>query len=120
MVQGGGLDKDLNARPTADPIKNESSNGLKNDRGTIAMARTNEPDTATSQFFINHANNEALNYRTDEKPGYCVFGQVIEGMDVVDRIASVPTTSRGMHKNVPEEPVEVNSVKVRPPPKKKK
>lgn len=114
MVQGGGMDKDLNPKANNDPIVNEASNGLKNDRGTLAMARTGDPDSATSQFFINHADNDFLNFTgpTPDKIGYAVFGKVVEGMDVVDAIAAVKTTRNGHYDDVPAEPVEILSVSV--------
>jgi cyclophilin family peptidyl-prolyl cis-trans isomerase len=112
MIQGGGFTADLNQKPTKAPIKNEASNGLKNDRGTIAMARTNNPDSATCQFFINHVNNSGLNYAGIDKPGYAVFGKVIEGMDVVDKIASVDVTVRRGMENVPVETVTIISASV--------
>jgi cyclophilin family peptidyl-prolyl cis-trans isomerase len=105
MIQGGGMDEDMNEKPNNPPIKNEASNGLKNDRGTLAMARTNDPDSATSQFFINLADNDFLNYKGSENPGYAVFGKVVEGMDVVDEIAKVKTARSGRHDDVPAEPV---------------
>jgi len=113
MVQGGGMDKDMNPKPNNDSIINEAANGLKNDRGTLAMARTSDPDSATNQFFINHADNDFLNYTgpTPDKIGYAVFGKVIDGMDVVDAIAEVKTTRSGYHDDVPAEPVEILSVK---------
>jgi peptidyl-prolyl cis-trans isomerase A (cyclophilin A) len=92
------------------PIKNEASNGLKNDTGTIAMARTAAPDSATSQFFINVANNDALN-KSPGKDGYAVFGKVVEGMDVVKKIEQAATTSKGMHQNVPTEAITIKSAK---------
>ena len=114
MVQGGGMDKDLNPKPNNDPIINEASNGLKNDRGTLAMARTGDPDSATSQFFINHKDNDFLNYSgpSPDKIGYAVFGKVTDGMDVVDAIASVKTTRKGYYDDVPAETVEILSAKV--------
>jgi peptidyl-prolyl cis-trans isomerase B (cyclophilin B) len=114
MVQGGGMDKELKPKPNNDPIINEAANGLKNDRGTLAMARTADPDSATSQFFINHADNDFLNYTgpSPDKIGYAVFGRVTEGMDVVDAIAEVKTTSQGYYDDVPAEPVEILSVTV--------
>lgn len=93
MIQGGGYDAKYVERPTRAPIRNEASNGLKNDRGTIAMARTGDPHSATSQFFINHADNAALNAPSPDGWGYAVFGKVIKGMEVVDKIATAPTTS---------------------------
>lgn len=109
MIQGGGMDKDLKPKSTNNPIENEASNGLKNDRGSIAMARTNDPDSATSQFFINHKNNSFLNYSGPANPGYAVFGKVIDGMDVVDAIAQEPTTSKGYYDDVPEQTIEIIS-----------
>ncbi|OGH61066.1 MAG: peptidylprolyl isomerase [Candidatus Lindowbacteria bacterium RIFCSPLOWO2_12_FULL_62_27] len=91
MVQGGGYATDYSKKPTDAPVPIESSNGLKNARGTVAMARTNDPNSATSQFYINVVDNEFLNYVSDAEPGYTVFGRVIEGMDVVDQIRKVPT-----------------------------
>ena len=114
MVQGGGMDKEMNSKPNNDPIINEGANGLKNDRGTLAMARTGDPDSATNQFFINHADNDFLNY-TGPSPsqiGYVVFGKVIDGMDIVDAIAEVKTTRAGHYDDVPAEPVEILSVTV--------
>jgi peptidyl-prolyl cis-trans isomerase B (cyclophilin B) len=114
MIQGGGLDKDMKSKPNNDPIINEAANGLKNDRGTLAMARTGDPDSATSQFFINHKNNDFLNYRgpSPDQIGYAVFGRVTEGMEVVDAIAEVETIRHGHHDDVPAEPVEILSIKV--------
>ena len=109
MVQGGGFTKDMKQKPTRDPIKNESTNGLKNEMYTLAMARTGVRDSATSQFFINVKQNDFLNY-TGENPqgwGYAVFGKVVEGTDVVDKIRKVPTGNAGMHQNVPLEPVVI-------------
>jgi peptidyl-prolyl cis-trans isomerase B (cyclophilin B) len=113
MIQGGGMTADMKEKVTYAPIKNEASNGLKNDRGTIAMARTNDPNSATNQFFINLVNNDNLNYSA-RNPGYAVFGKVVSGMDVVDKIAAVKTTSRGMHRDVPVEPVVIKKAKVVP------
>ncbi|MHC5119455.1 MAG: peptidylprolyl isomerase [Planctomycetota bacterium] len=114
MVQGGGMDKELKPKPNNDPIINEAANGLKNDRGTLAMARTADPDSATSQFFINHADNDFLNYTgpSPDRIGYAVFGKVTDGMEVVDAIANVETTRNGYHDDVPAEPVEILSVTV--------
>ncbi|MBW2108972.1 MAG: peptidylprolyl isomerase [Deltaproteobacteria bacterium] len=113
MIQGGGMTADMNRKPTHAPIKNEASTDLKNERGTIAMARTSEIDSATSQFFINVVDNPFLNHR-DNTPrgfGYAVFGKVVEGMDVVDKIKSVKTTSVGPYRDVPEKPVVITSVR---------
>jgi len=114
MIQGGGLTPDMQDKPGQKPaIKNESSNGLKNDRGTLAMARTQAPDSATSQFFINVKDNSFLNKESAaDKVGYAVFGKVIEGMDVVDKIEKVKTTAKPPHQNVPAEAVVIKSVKV--------
>jgi cyclophilin family peptidyl-prolyl cis-trans isomerase len=113
MIQGGGMTPDLQPKPAGQPIKNEADNGLKNERGTLAMARTREVDSATSQFFINVADNAFLDHKnkTPEGYGYCVFGQVVEGMDVVDKIKSVETTRMGPYADVPAEPVEILEVK---------
>jgi cyclophilin family peptidyl-prolyl cis-trans isomerase len=112
MIQGGGYTADMVQKQTRPPIINEAKNGLKNDRGTVAMARTNNPDSATSQFFINQKNNDFLNYAGPDKPGYAVFGKVIEGMEVVDKIAAVETTMRGGMRDVPVKPVVIKSAKV--------
>lgn len=111
MIQGGGLDMNLNEKPTREPIRNEADNGLKNDKYTIAMACTSAPHSATAQFFINVKNNDFLNHR-DKSPagwGYAVFGKVIKGQDVVDKIASVATRSQGGHDDVPTIPVLIKS-----------
>lgn len=110
MIQGGGFDQNMDRKPTHEPIKNEAKNGLKNDRGTIAMARTNDPHSATAQFFINHVDNDKLNYPSFDGWGYAVFGRVTRGMETVDTIADTFTTSRGGMKNVPEEPVFIEKV----------
>lgn len=109
MIQGGGMDANLSEKPTRAPIPLEASNGLKNDRGTIAMARTGNPNSATSQFFINVVNNDMLNAPKPDGYGYTVFGKVIKGMDVVDKIRAVATGNRGMHQNVPTTPVTILS-----------
>ena len=114
MVQGGGMNPDMSEKMNKAPIKNEANNGLKNDRGTIAMARTNDPHSATSQFFINLKDNDFLNH-TSESPagwGYAVFGKVVEGLDVIDKIAAVKTGNHGGHGDVPLEPVVINKVTV--------
>lgn len=113
MIQGGGFDKDMNQAATKAPIKNEANNGLKNDKYTIAMARTNDPDSATAQFFINVKDNDFLNYSSGNA-GYAVFGKVIKGQTVVDKIAAVSTTSVGMNQDVPTSPVLIKSVKMLP------
>ena len=109
MIQGGGFDKDMHQKPTGAPIKNEASNGLKNDKYTVAMARTSDPNSATAQFFINVKDNDFLNYSapTLQGFGYAVFGKVVEGQDVVDKIAKVPTGNRAMYQNVPLQPVVI-------------
>ena len=104
MIQGGGFDKNLVQKTVFDPVVNESKNGLYNDRGTIAMARTNDPDSATAQFFINVKSNSSLN-GSKRKPGYSVFGEVIHGMHIVYDIALTKTVKRGRHQNVPKTPV---------------
>ena len=106
MIQGGGFSADMQQKATRTPIVLEATNGLKNERGTIAMARTNVPDSATSQFFINVVDNAMLN-ATGPGNGYAVFGKVTAGMDVVDKIRAVPTGSRGMHRDVPTTPVTI-------------
>lgn len=110
MIQGGGFDKDMKQKATREPIAIESKNGLKNDRGTIAMARTSNPNSATSQFFINTVDNDSLNYPKPDGNGYTVFGKVVEGMDTVEKIAKVKTTSRGGHGDVPAEAVVIEGV----------
>lgn len=109
MIQGGGFTKAFRQKPTDAPIQNEGNNGLKNTRGSIAMARTNDPNSATSQFFINLADNPALDYNASS-PGYAVFGHVTSGMDVVDKIAQERTHSQDGHQNVPVTPVIIESV----------
>ncbi|MCD4825421.1 MAG: peptidyl-prolyl cis-trans isomerase [Phycisphaerae bacterium] len=113
MIQGGGFAADMQQKITRDPVGNEAANGLKNKRGTLAMARTNDPHSASSQFFINHKDNDFLDFRaaTADGYGYCVFGQVIDGMDVVDEIAQVATGQSGPHSDVPQEPVVIKSVR---------
>jgi len=111
MVQGGGFTADMRQRAANPPIANEAANGLKNERGTIAMARTTDPTSATSQFFINMVDNKFLNFTgpTPQGWGYAVFGKVTEGMDVVDAIAKVRTGNHGQHADVPVEPIVINS-----------
>jgi len=106
MIQGGGYTPELEERPPMPPIRNEARNGLRNSRGTVAMARTNDPDSATSQFFISVRDNHRLDFGIGGA-GYAVFGEVVEGMDVVDKIAVVPTTTRGRLDNVPQVPVVI-------------
>jgi cyclophilin family peptidyl-prolyl cis-trans isomerase len=107
MIQGGGFTPEMQQKPTRAPIRNEAANGLKNERGALAMARTSEPHSATAQFFINVVDNDFLNFRSPDRNGYgyCVFGKVVAGMDVVDKIKAVPTATRLFHENVPVEPV---------------
>ncbi len=114
MIQGGGMDADMNEKSTNAPIKIEADNGLKNDEGTIAMARTQDPNSATSQFFINLKDNGFLNHtgKNLQGWGYTVFGKVTSGMDVVHKIEGVPTGRYGMHADVPKEPVIINSAKI--------
>ena len=114
MIQGGGFEPGMNQKPTGEQIKNEADNGLKNDRGTIAMARTQAPHSATAQFFINVADNAFLNYISPDLQGwgYCVFGKVSEGMDVVDAIRKIKTGSSGFHQDVPKEDVIIERAEV--------
>lgn len=111
MVQGGGFDADMNQKGTKSPIKIESNNGLKNERGTVAMARTSDPNSATSQFFINTQNNTFLDYPGQDGNGYTVFGKVVEGMDVVDKMEKVKTGFKGPHGDVPVTPITIESAK---------
>jgi cyclophilin family peptidyl-prolyl cis-trans isomerase len=111
MIQGGGMDENMMSISTKDPIKNEANNGLKNKRGTLAMARTNVVDSATSQFFINLNDNDFLNHG-DRDFGYAVFGKVVNGMEVVDLIAKVATGNKNGHQDVPLETVEIIEVKI--------
>ncbi len=116
MIQGGGFTSDMRQKPTQGPIQNEADNGVANARGTIAMARTNDPHSATAQFFINLKDNGFLNH-TGKNPqgwGYTAFGKVTEGMDVVDKIARVSTTRKGMHENVPADAVVIEKAEVAP------
>jgi peptidyl-prolyl cis-trans isomerase A (cyclophilin A) len=110
MIQGGGFTPQLEEKPTGGAIRNEARNGLRNSRGTVAMARTNDPDSATSQFFVNLKDNHMLDFGISGA-GYAVFGEVVEGMDVADRIASVPTTIRGPHQNVPQMAVVIKKAR---------
>lgn len=114
MIQGGGFDNDMRQKPAASPTKNEAASGLKNKTGTLAMARTSVVDSATCQFFINVADNNFLDHQntTPQGFGYAVFGQVIEGMEVVRKIEAVKTGNRGLHQNVPLDPVVIHSVRV--------
>jgi len=115
MVQGGGFTPEMSRKPTKPPIQNEANNGLRNTRGTLAMARTSDINSATSQFFINTANNAPLDYKgnTPEAYGYAVFGKVTAGMDVVDKIERTATGSKGSYRDVPLQPVLITSVQVK-------
>jgi peptidyl-prolyl cis-trans isomerase B (cyclophilin B) len=112
MIQGGGFDGSMKQKSTENPIKNEANNGLKNNKYTIAMARTSIPDSATSQFFINVNNNDFLNYPGQDGWGYCVFGKVTAGTDVVDKIQKVATRNSGGHQDVPRETVTILNVTI--------
>jgi cyclophilin family peptidyl-prolyl cis-trans isomerase len=113
MIQGGGFDAEMTQKPTHPTIKNEADNGLSNKAGTIAMARTSDVNSASSQFFINVIDNPTLDFRSKNPRdfGYCVFGKVLEGMDVVDQIKKVKTTNKGPHENVPVQPIEIIEAK---------
>ena len=114
MIQGGGITADMSDKPSKHaPMQNEANNGLKNDRGTLAMARTNDPHSATSQFFINHKNNDFLNFKSESMQGwgYAVFGKVTDGMDIVDDMAAVKTGNKGGHQDVPLETISITGVK---------
>jgi len=114
MVQGGGFTPDMKEKPTRAPIQNEADNRVANDRGTLAMARTADPNSASAQFFINVANNAPLNFqsKTPQGWGYAVFGKVVEGMEVVDAIVALPTTTKGFYENVPVDPVVIRKASV--------
>ena len=112
MVQGGGMTPNMAQKPTRGPVPIESKNGLKNEVGSVAMARTSDPNSATAQFFINVGNNGFLDYPGQDGNGYTVFGKVVGGMDVVNKIVAVPTGNQGMHQNVPRQPVIIESVTV--------
>ena len=114
MIQGGGFDQDMSEKETISPIKNEANNGLKNARGSIAMARTTDPHSATAQFFINVNDNDFLNYSSESEQGwgYCVFGNVSSGMDIVDTIVNTPTGNAGMHQDVPVETIIIEKVSI--------
>ncbi|MCK7597385.1 peptidylprolyl isomerase [Microbulbifer sp. CAU 1566] len=114
MIQGGGMTPNMDQKATRDPVENEADNGLKNDTGTLAMARTMDPHSATAQFFINVNDNDFLNFRSKDAQGwgYCVFGKVVEGMDVVNKIKEVATGSNGFHQDVPTETIEITGVSV--------
>jgi peptidyl-prolyl cis-trans isomerase B (cyclophilin B) len=114
MIQGGGFEPGMKQKPTKAPIENEAGNGLKNDHGTVAMARTNDPHSATAQFFINIADNDFLNFKSASGSGwgYCVFGRVVDGLDVVDRIGKVKTSTSGFHQDVPVEAVIIERAEI--------
>ncbi len=111
MIQGGGMEPGLQQKPTQSPVKNEANNGLKNRKGTIAMARTADPHSATAQFFINVRDNDFLDYPGQDGWGYCVFGEVVEGLDVVEKIKDVPTTTKRPFEDVPVDDVVIQSVR---------
>ncbi|MCL1113522.1 MULTISPECIES: peptidylprolyl isomerase [Shewanella] len=115
MIQGGGFTEDMAQKRCNETVKNEANNGLSNRKGTIAMARTSDPHSATAQFFININDNTFLDFKSETTQGwgYCVFGEVVEGMDVVEKIKAVATGNRGMHQNVPLEAVVINNVSVK-------
>jgi len=117
MIQGGGFEPGMRQKPTDAPVNNEANNGLKNDNGTIAMARTNDPHSATAQFFINVVDNDFLDYKgpSPQGWGYCVFGKVTAGADVIDRIKGVPTGNAGGHQNVPTKDVLIKRAEVTAP-----
>lgn len=114
MIQGGGFEPGMSQKQTREPIENEANNGLKNDAGTIAMARTPDPHSATAQFFINVANNDFLNFSapTANGWGYCVFGKVVDGMDVINTIKGQPTTSKAGHQDVPKDDIVIEKVEI--------
>jgi len=112
MIQGGGFEPGMKQKPTGEPVDNEANNGLKNERGSIAMARTSAPHSATAQFFINVADNGFLDYPGQDGWGYCVFGRVVDGMDVVDKIKNVKTGRSGFHQDVPVEDVIIERAEV--------
>ena len=114
MIQGGGFEPDMTQKPTQAPVENEAANGLKNKRGSIAMARTNDPHSATAQFFINLVDNDFLDFKAPSGQGwgYCVFGEVVDGLDVVDAIKAVRTGNKGFHQDVPVETVIIEKAEV--------
>ena len=114
MIQGGGFEPGMEQKDTKEPVENEANNGVANDMGTIAMARTNDPHSATAQFFINVSNNDFLNFRDESMQGwgYCVFGKVAEGMDVVEQIKGVKTGNNGYHQDVPVEDVVIEKAEI--------
>ena len=114
MVQGGGFEAGMEQKPTKDPVENEANNGVQNTTGTVAMARTNEPHSATSQFFINVADNDFLNFKSESPQGwgYCVFAEVVEGMDVVEKMKAVATGNNGFHQDVPNDDIVILSTDI--------
>ena len=112
MIQGGGFDKAMNQKPTTGTVQNEASNGLKNEAYSVAMARTSDPHSASAQFFINVKDNRFLDYPGQDGWGYTVFGKVVKGMEVVNKIKSVETTNSGMHQNVPAQPIVIESASI--------
>ena len=114
MIQGGGFEPNMNQKPCSAPIENEAANGLKNKRGTVAMARTNDPHSATAQFFINTVDNDFLDFKSPSGQGwgYCVFGEVVEGLDVVDKIRAVRTGNKGFHQDVPVDDVIIEKAEI--------
>ena len=114
MIQGGGMEPGMNQRKTSAPIENEAANGLRNKRGSVAMARTNDPHSATAQFFINTVDNDFLDFKSPSGQGwgYCVFGEVVEGMDVVDKIRAVRTGNKGFHQDVPVDDVIIEKAEI--------
>ena len=114
MIQGGGFEPNMNQKPCQAPIENEAANGLKNKRGSIAMARTNDPHSATAQFFINTVDNDFLDFKSPSGQGwgYCVFGEVVDGLDVVDKIRAVRTGNKGFHQDVPVEDVIIEKAEI--------
>lgn len=118
MIQGGGMNANMTEKKTKAPIQNESYNGLKNARGTLAMARTNDPNSASSQFFINTVENDFLN-KSPMNAGYAVFGKVTKGMDVVDKITKIPTANVGMNQNVPRQAIKIINMSIKTTAKKK-
>jgi peptidyl-prolyl cis-trans isomerase B (cyclophilin B) len=114
MIQGGGFEPNMDQKPCKEQIENEAANGLKNKRGTVAMARTNDPHSATAQFFINTVDNDFLDFKAPSGQGwgYCVFGEVVEGLDVVDKIRAVATGNKGFHQDVPKEAVVIEKAEI--------
>jgi peptidyl-prolyl cis-trans isomerase B (cyclophilin B) len=114
MIQGGGMEPGMKQKPCNAPVENEAGNGLKNTRGTVAMARTNDPHSATAQFFINTVDNDFLDFKSPSGQGwgYCVFGEVVEGLDVVDKIRAVKTGNKGGHQDVPAEDVIIEKAEI--------